>query len=137
MPTSSSSIVASAPQISFNCSSGNTASNVDCTIQNNADSFSWTGKYENDVRTFFSLRFPNELSNGEKERLMKNVFVPKNDFVFPKTKRHFCYSWLGLYPWLAYSPWEYWWGILSFLCVFLQQSCYQKEKIGASFLDSL
>ena len=104
LPTSSSSSVTSVSLSSFNCSSGNTASNVDCTIQNDADSFSGKGKYKNDVSTFFSLRFPNDLSNGEKEKLMKNVFVPKSNFVFPITKRHFCYNWLDLYPWLAYSP---------------------------------
>ena len=96
MPTSSSSIVNSVSLSSFNCSSGNTTSNVDCTIQNDADSFSGKGKYKNDVSTFFSLRFPNDLSNGEKEKLMKNVFVPKSNFVFPITKRHFCYNWLDL-----------------------------------------
>ena len=104
LPTSSSSSVTSVSLSSFNCSSGNTASNVECTIQNDADSFSGKGKYKNDVSTFFSLRFPNDLSNGEKEKLMKNVFVPKSNFVFPITKRHFCYNWLDLYPWLAYSP---------------------------------
>ena len=35
---------------------------------------------------------------------MKNVFVPKSNLVFPIAKRHFCYNWLDLYPWLAYSP---------------------------------
>ena len=104
LPTSPSSTVTSASLSSFNCSSGNTASNVDCTIQNDADSFSGKGKYKNDVSTFFSLRFPNDLSNGEKEKLIKNVFVPKSNFVFPIKKRHFYYNWLGLYPWLAYSP---------------------------------
>ena len=103
LPTSSSSSVTSVSLSSFNCSSGNTASNADCTIQNDADSFSGKGKYKNDVSTFFSLRFPNDLSNGEKGRLMKNVFVTKSNFVFPITKIHFCYKWLGLYPWLAYS----------------------------------
>ena len=104
LPTSPSSTVTSASLSSFNCSSGNTASNVDCTIQNDADSFSGKGKYKNDVSTFFSFRFPNDLSNGEKEKLMKNVFVPKSNFAFPITKRHFCYNWLNLYPWLVYSP---------------------------------
>ena len=35
---------------------------------------------------------------------MKNVFVPESNCDFPITKRHFCYNWLGLYPWPAYSP---------------------------------
>ena len=104
LPTSSSSIVTSVSLRSFNCSSGNTASNVDCTIRNDADSFSGKGKYKNDVITFFSLRFPNDLSNGEKEKLIKNVFVRKSNFVFPIAKRYFCYYWLDLYPWLTYSP---------------------------------
>ena len=59
LPTSSSSSVTSVSQISFNFSSGN----ADCTIQNDADSFSEKGKYKNDESTFFSLRFPNDLSN--------------------------------------------------------------------------
>ena len=42
LPTSPSSTVTSASLSSFNCSGGNTASNVDCTIQNDPDSF--TGK---------------------------------------------------------------------------------------------
>ena len=35
---------------------------------------------------------------------MKNVFVPESNCDFSITKRHFCYNWLGLYPWPAYSP---------------------------------
>ena len=104
LPTSSSSNLTSASLSSFNFSSGNTASNLDCTIQNDADSFSAKGKCKNDVSNFLSLRFPNDLSNGEKEKFIKSVFVPESNCVFPITKRHFCYSWLGLYPWLAYSP---------------------------------
>ena len=104
LPPSSSSTGTSASLRSFNCSSGNTASNLDCTIRNDANSFSGKGKHKNNVSTFFSLRFPNDLSNGEKEKLIKNVFVPKSNFVFPIKKRHFYYNWLGLYPWLAYSP---------------------------------
>ena len=77
---------------------------MDFTIQNDADSFSGKGKYKNDVSTFFFLSFPNDLSNEEKERLMKNVFVPKSNFAFIITKKHFRYNWLGLYRWLAYSP---------------------------------
>ena len=53
---------------------------------------------------FFSLRFLNDLSNGKKESLLKSVIVPKSNFVFPITKRHLCYYWLGLYRWLVYSP---------------------------------
>ena len=53
LPTFSSSTVTSASLSSFNCSSGNTASNVDCTIQDDADSFSGKGKYKNEV--LFSL----------------------------------------------------------------------------------
>ena len=33
-----------------------------------------------------------------------NVFLPQSNFVFPITKRRFCYNWLDLCPWLAYSP---------------------------------
>ena len=78
LPTSFSSTINSASLSSFNCSSGNTTSNVDCTIQNDVDSFSVKGKYKNDVSTFFSLYLPNDFSNGEKEILVKNVFVPKS-----------------------------------------------------------
>ena len=63
LPISPSSTVTSASLSSFNCSFGNTASNVDCTIQNDADSFSGTGMYKNDVSSSFSLRFPNDLSS--------------------------------------------------------------------------
>ena len=34
---------------------------------------------------------------------MKNVFVPKSNCVIPITKGHFCYNWLSIYPWPAYS----------------------------------
>ena len=98
LPTSSRSTVTSVSLSSFNYSPGNTASNVDCTIQNDVDSFSEKGKYKNDVSTFFSVRFPNDVANGEQEKLMKNVFVPKSNFVFSITKRQFYYNWLGLYP---------------------------------------
>ena len=50
------------------------------------------------------MPFPNDFSNGENEKLMNNVFVPKSNFVFPITEKHFCYNWLGLYPGFAYSP---------------------------------
>ena len=92
-----SSTVTSVSLSCFNCSSGNTASYVDCTIHNDGDSFSGKGKYQNDVSTFFAFRFPNDLSNGEKERLMENAFVPKSNCVLPITKRHFCYNWLDIY----------------------------------------
>ena len=57
LPISPSSTVTSASLSSFNCSFGNTASNVDCTIQNDADSFSGKGKYKNDVSIFFSFKW--------------------------------------------------------------------------------
>ena len=65
--------ITSASLNSFNCSSGNATSNVNCTIQNDVDSFSGKDKYKNDVSIFFSLHFLNELSNGEKEKAMKKV----------------------------------------------------------------
>ena len=49
------------------------------------------------------MRFPNDLSNGEKERLMENLFVPKSNCVFPITKKKFCYNCLVYDSWLAYS----------------------------------
>ena len=52
MSTSSSSTVTSVALSSFNCSSENTATNVDCTIQDEADTFSGKDKYKNDVSTF-------------------------------------------------------------------------------------
>ena len=123
LPTSFSSTVTSVYLSSFNCSSGNTASNEDCTIQNYADSCSGRGKYKNDVSTFFSLRFPNDLSNGEKEKLMKSVFVPKSNFVFPITKRHFCYNWLGLYPWSTVRD-----GAYCLFCVLFCNKVVTKKK---------
>ena len=48
LPTSSSSSVTSVSLSSFNCSSRNTASKVDCTIQ---------AKYKNDISTFFLFAF--------------------------------------------------------------------------------
>ena len=125
LPTSFSSTVTSVSLSSFNFPSGNTASNVDCTIQNDADSFSGKGKYKNDVSTFFSLRFPNDLSNGEKEKLMKNVFVPKSNFVFPITKRNFCYNWLVLYPWSTVCDGAY----CLFCVLFCNKVVTRKKKL--------
>ena len=71
---------------SFNFSSGNAASNFDFTIQNNTDNFSGKGKYKNDISTFFSLHFPNDLPNGQKERLMENVFVLESNCCFSNYK---------------------------------------------------
>ncbi|XP_057291325.1 52 kDa repressor of the inhibitor of the protein kinase-like [Hydractinia symbiolongicarpus] len=36
--------------------------------------------------------------------LIKNVFKPNNNYVFPKTKRCFRFEWLNKFPWLCYSP---------------------------------
>ena len=131
LPPSSSSTGTSASLRSFNCSSGNTASNLDCTIGNDANSFSGKGKHKNNVSTFFSLRFPNDLSNGEKGRLMKNAFVTKSNFVFPITKIHFVTSgWVYIHGLLI--P-KFVMGHIVFSACF-PASCYRKEKVGAPHL---
>ena len=46
------------------------------------------------------------LCYGEKVDLIKNMFVPEENFCFPETTRSFKYEWLLLLPWLCYSPSE-------------------------------
>ena len=47
------------------------------------------------------------ISDVERKDLIKNVFVPETDFIFPKTNsRNFRFSWFKSYPWLCYSPSE-------------------------------
>ena len=46
------------------------------------------------------------LSYSEKVDLIKNLFVPENNFYFPETTRSFKYEWLLLFPWLCYYPSE-------------------------------
>ena len=52
-----------------------------------------------DVSTLTKLK---NLSNAEKLKLMRSVFVPSKSYVFPVTVRHFKYDWLEQYPWLCY-----------------------------------
>ena len=59
---------------------------------------------------------------------MKNVFAPESSCVFSITKRHFCCNWLGLYPWLAYSPVRD--GALCLFCVlFCNKVVTRKKKL--------
>ena len=46
------------------------------------------------------------LSDAEQKDLIKNVFVPDENFVFPETERCFRFEWLKEFPWLCYSPSE-------------------------------
>ena len=62
----------------------------------NPGSFPEKSNYKYDVSTFFFLGFFKDLSNGEKRGLVKNVFVPISNCVFPITKENFCYNWFGL-----------------------------------------
>lgn len=78
---------------------------LDSNKQSNSDVARQKCKYKNDVSTFFSLRSPNDLSNNEKDALLKNVFRPDKNFVFPKNNgRPFLHVWLSQYDWLCYSP---------------------------------
>ena len=56
-----------------------------------------------DVSTLTKLK---NLSNAEKLKLMRSVFVASKSYVFPVTVRHFNYDLLEQYPWLCYSPIE-------------------------------
>ena len=42
------------------------------------------------------------LCYGEKVDLIKNMFVPEENFCFPETTRSFKYEWLLLLPWLCF-----------------------------------
>ena len=48
-----------------------------------------------DVSTLTKLK---NLSNAEKLKLMRSVFVPSKSYVFPVTVQHFKYDWLEQYP---------------------------------------
>ena len=65
-----------------------------------------------DVSTLAELK---NLSNAEKLKLMRSVFVPSKSYVFPLTVQHFKYDWLEQYPWLCYLPIED--GAYSLYCV--------------------
>ena len=102
LPTSFSSSINFIPFSSFNCSSGNSASDLDCTIKNNVDNSSKNDQCKNGVSTFFFLCFPNDLSNGGKNRLIRIEFVAKSNCVFSITKRQFSYNCLSFHSWLVY-----------------------------------
>lgn len=102
LPSSFSSAINFVHFSSFNSSSGNSASDLDCTIKNNVDNSSKNDQCKNGVSTFFFLCFPNDLSNGGKNRLIKIEFVPKSNCVFSITKRQFSYNCLSLHSWLFY-----------------------------------
>ena len=46
------------------------------------------------------------ISDIEKKDLIKNVFVPDDNFSFPETNRSFKSEWFKWFPWLCYSPSE-------------------------------
>ena len=46
------------------------------------------------------------ISDIEKKDLIKNVFVPDDNFSFPETNRSFKSEWFTWFPWLCYSPSE-------------------------------
>ena len=46
------------------------------------------------------------ISDIEKKELIKNVFVPDDNFSFPETNRSFKSEWFKWFPWLCYSPSE-------------------------------
>ena len=46
------------------------------------------------------------ISDIEKKDLIKNVFVPDDNFSFPETSRSFKSEWFKWFPWLCYSPSE-------------------------------
>ena len=102
LPSSFSSAINFVHFSSFNSSSGNSASDLDCTIKNNVDNSSKNDQCKTGVSTFFFLCFPNDLSNGGKNRLIKIEFVPKSNCVFSITKRQFSYNCLSLHSWLFY-----------------------------------
>ena len=46
------------------------------------------------------------ISDIEKKELIKNVFVPDDNFSFPETNRSFKSEWFKWFPWLCHSPSE-------------------------------
>ena len=48
------------------------------------------------------------------------------NFVFTITRKHFCYDWLGIYPWLAYSPIRD--SAYSLFCVFFCHKVVTRKK---------
>ena len=71
---------------------------------------------ENDIGSFIKPSMSvreitdaiNNLSNGEKYKLLTDHYKPSSDYVFPRTyssgcNRSFLYRWLQKYPWLVYS----------------------------------
>ena len=46
------------------------------------------------------------MSDIEKKDLIKNVFVPDDNFSFQETNRSFKFQWFKWFPWLCYSPSE-------------------------------
>ena len=103
-PKLSSITITSVSLSSFNCTFGNTASNVNCTIENDADSFFGKRQYKNWCKYFLLFAFSKWLFKWREGKVDKNIFLPKSNFVFPITKRNFCYNWLSLYSWPAYFP---------------------------------
>ena len=112
---------------SFNCSSGNTASNLDLLLSKITQAiFLKKVNYKNDESTFSTLPFANDLPNQEKGKLIKNVLVPKYNCVFPITKRCVCYYWLEQYSWFAYPPIRY--GAYYLFCVLFCNKAVTRKK---------
>ena len=66
--------------------------------------------------------------------MIKNVFVPDDNFSFPETNRSFKYKWFKWFPWLLYSPNEDAVYCLACFCFFLYfftsfLKRYQESKI--------
>lgn len=69
--------------------------------------------------------------------LINNVFIPDNDFVFPKdakTKRSFCHSWLKRFSWLSYSPSED--GAYCLQCTLLQHMVPTSNKRATNLIST-
>ena len=64
------------------------------------------------------------ISDIEKKDLIKNVFVPDDNFSFPETNRSFKSEWFTWFPWLCYSPSED--AIYCLACVLLGHKLSEK-----------
>ena len=72
------------------------------------------------------------ISDIEKKDLIKNVFVPDDNFSFPETNRSFKSEWLKWFPWLCYSPSEdavYCWRVFYLVTSFLKRHEESKNFI--------
>ena len=59
--------------------------------------------HEYDIATYREKA--KSMTDSEIDVLIKNLFKPDKSYSFPATNgRRFHFEWLGLYPWLCYSP---------------------------------